>query len=132
MVAAVLALAAAVASVDWVVTLVAMGATLRLLSPSGERELALQDFMQAAYTTALQDDELITAVRFARPQRAAYAKFRQPASRFAMLGVFVAKTASGARVAITGGGNGIGEAVAKHLVRHGGRVALVGGFVLAF
>ena len=71
------------------------------------RQIAADDFFQGLYTTALQPGELITAIRFPVPEKAAYAKFRQPASRFAMLGVFVAKTASGARVAITGGGNGV-------------------------
>jgi carbon-monoxide dehydrogenase medium subunit len=71
------------------------------------RQIAADDFFQGLYTTALQPGELITAIRFPVPEKAAYAKFRQPASRFALLGVFVAKTASGARVAITGGGNGV-------------------------
>ncbi len=71
------------------------------------REIAADDFFQGLYTTALQPGELITAIRFPVPARAAYAKFRQPASRFALVGVFVAQTASGARVAVTGGGNGV-------------------------
>ncbi len=71
------------------------------------REIAADDFFQGLYTTALQPGELITAIRFPVPARAAYAKFRQPASRFALVGVFVAQTAAGARVAVTGGGNGV-------------------------
>jgi len=71
------------------------------------REIAADDFFQGLFATALEDGELITAVRFPIPQRAAYMKFRQPASLFALIGVFVAQTASGVRVAVTGGGNGV-------------------------
>ena len=59
------------------------------------------------FTTALEEGELITAIRFPIPKRAAYIKFKQPASRFALIGVFVAQTDSGVRVAVTGGGNGV-------------------------
>jgi carbon-monoxide dehydrogenase medium subunit len=55
----------------------------------------------------LEEGEVITAIRFPVVQRAAYLKFRQPASRFALIGVFVAQTAAGVRVAVTGGGNGV-------------------------
>jgi carbon-monoxide dehydrogenase medium subunit len=55
----------------------------------------------------LKDDELITAISFPAPSKAAYMKFKQPASRFALIGVFVAQGASGVRVAVTGGGNGV-------------------------
>lgn len=71
------------------------------------RQIAADDFFQGLYTTALQPGELITAIRFPIAEKAAYAKFRQPASRYALLGVFVAKMATGVRVAITGGGNGV-------------------------
>ncbi|MGE0349986.1 FAD binding domain-containing protein [Hydrogenophaga sp.] len=71
------------------------------------REIAADDFFQGLYTTALEPGELITAIRFPIPAKAAYAKFRQPASRFALVGVFVAQTAGGVRVAITGTGNGV-------------------------
>ena len=56
------------------------------------------------FTTALEQGELITAVEFPVPRRAAYEKFRNPASRYAIVGVFVAKTAGGVRVAVTGAG----------------------------
>jgi hypothetical protein len=56
------------------------------------------------YTTALEEGELIKAVRFPVPRKAAYIKFKQPASRFALVGVFVAQTAQGVRVAVTGAG----------------------------
>jgi carbon-monoxide dehydrogenase medium subunit len=54
------------------------------------------------YETALGADEIITAVSFPVPKKAAYVKFRNPASRFALVGVFVAQTQGGVRVAVTG------------------------------
>lgn len=81
----------------------ALGATVQ----TNQRSIAADDFFQGMYTTALEAGELITAIHFPAPQKAAYAKFRQPASRFALVGVFVAQTASGVRVAITGAGNGV-------------------------
>jgi carbon-monoxide dehydrogenase medium subunit len=72
-----------------------------------QRKIAADDYFQGMFTTALKDGELITAVSFPQPKRAAYMKFRHPASRFAMIGVFVAQTDSGVRVAVTGGGNGV-------------------------
>ena len=80
-----------------------LGATVQ----TNQRKIAADDFFQGMYTTALEAGELITAIHFPAPQKAAYAKFRQPASRFALVGVFVAQTASGVRVAITGAGNGV-------------------------
>jgi carbon-monoxide dehydrogenase medium subunit len=71
------------------------------------RQIAADDFFQGLYTTALEPGELITAIRYPVPTKAAYAKFRQPASRFALVGVFVALTPSGPRVAVTGTGNGV-------------------------
>ena len=71
------------------------------------RQIAADDFFQGLYTTALEPGELITAIRFPIPTKSAYAKFRQPASRFALVGVFVAQTAGGVRVAVTGTGNGV-------------------------
>ena len=81
----------------------ALGATVH----TDKRTISADDFFQGLYTTALDAGELITAISFPIPQKAAYAKFRQPASRFALVGVFVAHTAAGARVAITGAGNGV-------------------------
>ena len=81
----------------------ALGATVQ----TNKRSIAADDFFQGMYTTALEEGELITAIHFPAPQKAAYAKFRQPASRFALVGVFVAQTANGVRVAITGAGNGV-------------------------
>lgn len=72
-----------------------------------DRKIAADDFFQGLYATALEPGELITAISFPIPQRAAYVKFRQPASRFAIVGVFLAQTASGVRVAITGASAGV-------------------------
>ncbi|MBL8302895.1 MAG: FAD binding domain-containing protein, partial [Ideonella sp.] len=66
------------------------------------RSIAADDFFLGLYETALQPGELITAVRFPKPQRAAYIKYKQPASRFALVGVFVSQGAGGVRVAVTG------------------------------
>ncbi|MGE8317723.1 MAG: FAD binding domain-containing protein [Comamonas sp.] len=75
-----------------------------------QREIAADDFFQGMFATALEEGELITAIRFPIPRRAAYLKFKQPASRFALIGVFVAQTGQGVpnvRVAVTGGGSGV-------------------------
>jgi carbon-monoxide dehydrogenase medium subunit len=66
------------------------------------RTIAADAFFTGLYETALQPGELITAVSFPIPQKAAYEKYKQPASRFALIGVFVAQTAGGVRVAVTG------------------------------
>lgn len=66
------------------------------------REIAADDYFQGMFDTALQEGELITSVRFPIPDASNYQKFVQPASRFALTGVFVAKSASGVRVAVTG------------------------------
>ncbi|WP_209425387.1 xanthine dehydrogenase family protein subunit M [Pararhodobacter sp. SW119] len=66
------------------------------------REIAADDFFQGMFTTALEEGEIVTSVRFPIPEVSAYAKFAQPASRFALTGVFVAKFAEGVRVAVTG------------------------------
>ncbi|MEM8789541.1 MAG: xanthine dehydrogenase family protein subunit M [Pseudomonadota bacterium] len=66
------------------------------------REIAADDYFQGMFTTALDEGEIITAVRFPIPERANYQKFVQPASRFALVGVMVAKFGDGVRVAVTG------------------------------
>ncbi|MEC3860500.1 xanthine dehydrogenase family protein subunit M [Mesobacterium sp. TK19101] len=66
------------------------------------REIAADDYFQGMFATALDEGEIVTAVRFPVPEKAAYMKFEQPASRFALVGVFVAKTAEGVRAAVTG------------------------------
>jgi carbon-monoxide dehydrogenase medium subunit len=69
------------------------------------RTIGADDFFDGLFTTALEPDEIIEAVEFPIPEKSNYAKFRHPASRYAMVGVFVAKTASGVRVAVTGASN---------------------------
>ncbi len=69
---------------------------------TSNREIAADDFFEGMFTTALEDGEIITAVRFPIPQVANYQKFEQPASRFALVGVFVAKFSDAVRVAVTG------------------------------
>ena len=69
---------------------------------TNRREIAADDFFVGMYTTALDEGEIITAIRFPIPKRAAYMKFKQPASRFSLVGVFVAQFDAGVRVAVTG------------------------------
>ncbi|MGR3541192.1 MAG: FAD binding domain-containing protein [Hasllibacter sp.] len=66
------------------------------------REIAADDFFQGMFTTALDEGEIVTAVRFPIPEASAYSKMIQPASRFPLVAAFVAKFAEGVRVAITG------------------------------
>jgi len=66
------------------------------------REIAADDYFQGMFTTALEEVEIITSVRIPIPEASNYQKFEQPASRFALVGVFVAKYADGVRVAVTG------------------------------
>ena len=70
------------------------------------REIAADDYFQGMFTTALEEGEIITEVKFPVPQASNYQKFVQPASRFALVGVFVARFADGVRVAVTGASNG--------------------------
>ncbi|MCT8174550.1 FAD binding domain-containing protein [Variovorax sp. CY25R-8] len=72
-----------------------------------KREIAADDFFLGLFTTALEEGELITAIRFPIPKRAVYEKLRQKASHFPLVGVFLAQYDSGVRVAITGAGNGV-------------------------
>lgn len=79
---------------------------------TNKREIAADDYFQGMYATALEEGELITAIRFSIPKRAGYEKVRQKASNFPLIGVFVAQFDSGmlngqVRVAVTGGGNGV-------------------------
>ncbi len=69
---------------------------------TNKRDIAADDFFQGMFTTALDEGEIITSVSFPVPQKANYQKFEQPASRFALVGVFVAQYADGVRVAVTG------------------------------
>jgi len=83
---------------DYPAALLALGATVQ----TDRRTIAADQFFTGLYETALEPGELVTAVSFPTPEKAAYAKLRHPASRFALVGVFVAKTAAGVRVAVTG------------------------------
>jgi aerobic carbon-monoxide dehydrogenase medium subunit len=91
-------------SADYPAAALALGATI----VTNRRCILAQDFFTGLFETALEPGELITSVSFPIPQKAAYMKFANPASRYALVGVFVAKTAGGARVAVTGAGsNGV-------------------------
>lgn len=79
----------------------ASGATI----VTNTREIAADDYFLGMFETALEEGEIVTAVKFPIPEKANYQKFVQPASRFALVGVFVAKSASGVRVAVTGASN---------------------------
>jgi aerobic carbon-monoxide dehydrogenase medium subunit len=84
---------------DYPAAVLALGATVK----TNKRSIPTDDFFKGLFSTALEDGELITAVSFPIPVKAGYAKFRHPASRFALTGVFVAKTLAGhVRVAVTG------------------------------
>jgi len=72
---------------------------------TNQRRIHADDWFQGMFTTALEEGEIITSVVFPIPQKAAYIKFDQPASRFALTGVFVAQFADGVRVAVTGASN---------------------------
>ena len=85
---------------DYPSAVVALGATV----VTSKREIAGDDFFTGMFETALVPDEIVTAVKFPKPQAAAYQKFKNPASRYAIVGVFVARTAGGVRVAVTGAG----------------------------
>ncbi|MEP7274968.1 MAG: xanthine dehydrogenase family protein subunit M [Betaproteobacteria bacterium] len=101
---------------DWPAAVLGLDATI----VTSKRKIAGGDFFKGMFETALGADEIITAVSFPVPKKAAYAKFRNPASRFALVGVFVAQGADGSvRVAVTGAApsvfraSGIEAALAK-------------------
>lgn len=83
---------------DYPAAALASGATV----VTTHRRIAAADFFRGMFTTALEPGEIITEVRFPVPRQAAYQKFHQPASRFALTGVFVARYAGDVRVAVTG------------------------------
>ena len=83
---------------DWPAAVLALNATVQ----TSKRRIPADDFFKGMYETALSPDEIITAVSFPVPKKAAYCKFPNPASRFALTGVFVALTEAGVRVAVTG------------------------------
>ncbi|MEP9395863.1 xanthine dehydrogenase family protein subunit M [Mesorhizobium sp. KR2-14] len=86
---------------DYPAAMLGLGATM----VTNQREIPADEFFEGLFETALNEDEIITAVTFTAPAKAAYQKFRNPASRYAIVGVFVAKDADGVRVAVTGAGD---------------------------
>lgn len=80
-----------------------LGATIK----TDRRSIAADDFFQGLYTTALEENEVIVSVSFPVPAKAAWHKFKQPASRFSIVGVFVSQGPQGVRVAVTGAGAGV-------------------------
>lgn len=85
---------------DYPAALLALAASIT----TDRREIAADDFFLGLFETALEPGEIMRSVRFPVPKRAAYAKFRNPASRYAIVGVMVAETNKGVRVAVTGAG----------------------------
>ncbi len=88
---------------DYPAAVLGLGATV----VTNKRKIAADEFFKGMFETALQAGEIITQVSFPVPKRAAYTKFKNPASRFAIVGVFVADTGSGVRVAVTGAGSSV-------------------------
>lgn len=86
---------------DYPAALLALNATI----VTDRREIPAGDFFVGLFETALDDGEVVTAIRFEKPEKAAYEKFPNPASLYAMTGVFVARDAGGVRVAVTGAGD---------------------------
>lgn len=87
-------------SADYPAAVLGLGATVL----TDSRTIAADDFFDGLFATALEEGEIIRAVSFPVPERAAYEKFAHPASRFALVGVMVSKSAQGVRVAATGAG----------------------------
>jgi carbon-monoxide dehydrogenase medium subunit len=88
---------------DYPAGVLALAATIT----TNKRKIAADDFFKGMFETALEAGEIITSIAFPIPKRAAYMKFKNPASRYALVGVFVAETGSGPRVAVTGAGPGV-------------------------
>jgi carbon-monoxide dehydrogenase medium subunit len=89
---------------DYPAACLALAATI----VTNKRKIPADEYFKGLFETALEEDEIVTAVSFPIPQKAGYMKFRNPASRYALVGVFVAKRADGIRVAVTGAGsNGV-------------------------
>ena len=88
---------------DYPAGLVALGATII----TDKRKISADEFFKGMYETALQAGEIITAIAFPVPKRASYMKFKNPASRYAIVGVFIADFGSSVRVAVTGAAAGV-------------------------
>ena len=106
-----------------------LGATLH----THTRNIAADDFFTGLYETALNEGEVITAVSFPLPEQAGWQKFKQPASRFSIVGVFVSKGRQGVRVAVTGAGACVFRAkdLEARLAAHWSAAALAGATVSA-
>ncbi|WP_257168758.1 xanthine dehydrogenase family protein subunit M [Bradyrhizobium sp. SRS-191] len=102
-------------SADYPAAVLGLGATII----TSAREIAADQFFLGLFETALQPGEIITAIRFPVPLAAGYAKFKAPASRYALVGVFVAKLAGGVRVAVTGAGPGVFRVAAMEQALNG-------------
>jgi carbon-monoxide dehydrogenase medium subunit len=87
---------------DYPAGVLGLGATII----TNKRRIAADEFFKGLFDTALEPDEIITKIQFPKPNKAAYQKFPNPASRFALVGVFVSKRGSDIRVAVTGAGSG--------------------------
>ena len=87
-------------SADYPAAVLGLNAVIK----TDKREIAADDYFKGLFETALEPNEIIQSVRFPKPERAAYAKFPNPASRYAVVGVMVAEMADGIRVAVTGAG----------------------------
>ncbi len=87
-------------SADYPAAALGLGATIK----TNKREIEAGAFFKGLFETALAGDEIIESVSFPVPEKAGYQKFPNPASRFALVGVFVSRGAGGARVAVTGAG----------------------------
>ena len=93
---------AARSAADYPAALLALGATV----VTNKRKLPAEEFFSGLYETALEEGEIIVKVSFPVASKAGYAKFRNPASRYALVGVFVAKRGGEIAVAVTGAGEG--------------------------
>jgi aerobic carbon-monoxide dehydrogenase medium subunit len=85
---------------DYPAGVLGLGATVN----TNKRKIAADQFFKGMYETALEPGEIITSISFSVPKRAGYAKFKNPASRYAIVGVFVSEGSGGVRVAVTGAG----------------------------
>jgi aerobic carbon-monoxide dehydrogenase medium subunit len=86
---------------DYPSAMLALDATI----VTDKRSISADKFFKGLFETALKDGEIVTSIEFTAPAKAAYSKFPNPASRYAMTGVFVSKQKDGARVAVTGAGD---------------------------
>jgi len=86
---------------DYPSAVLALNATI----VTNKRQIPAEEFFTGLFGTALEEDEIVTSVSFTAPEKAGYSKFPNPASRYAIVGVFVAKDGNGVRAAVTGAGD---------------------------